>query len=74
LRRSRRRRARPRLASSEYFDRKGRGHGLESFHAQDALATHRSVGRETGSGELIVRVASATHHIDARLSRASIDI
>jgi hypothetical protein len=30
-RRSRRRRARPRLASSEYLDRKGKGHGLESF-------------------------------------------
>jgi len=30
-RRSRRRRARPRLASSEFFDRKGERHGLESF-------------------------------------------
>jgi hypothetical protein len=37
-------------------------------------ATHRSVDRATGSDELIVRVASATNHIHARLSRASIDI
>ena len=44
------------------------------FTLKPRSATHRSVGRETGSGELIVRVASATHHIDARLSRASIDI
>jgi hypothetical protein len=44
------------------------------FTLKPRSATHRSVDRETGSGELIVRVAAATHHIDARLSRASIAI
>jgi hypothetical protein len=43
------------------------------FTLKPRSATHRSVDRETGSGELIVRVASATHHVDARLSCASID-
>jgi hypothetical protein len=44
------------------------------FTLKPRSPTHSSVDRESGSGELIVRVAWPTHHIDARLSRAPIDI